>query len=189
MKKQPEVSEATKQALIDAFCLLNRDMPIGKITIQAITRKAGYNRCTFYQYFKDVYDLLDHIESIVISHVKENFQKNITQQDFSRTFFDAFTRIQQERSPYFTMLLRPANRTHFTERLTEEVLPIFMERFNLPKEHPHSEYLASMYLATVITAIGHWVNHNRSLPLEDLSKMLGNVLTQGVMTEIGKCRQ
>lgn len=65
MKKQPEVTEATKQTLIDAFCLLNRETPIGKITIQAITRKAGYNRCTFYQYFKDVYDLLDHIAWIL----------------------------------------------------------------------------------------------------------------------------
>ena len=63
-----------------------------------------------------------------------------------------------------------------------------MERFHLLKEHPHSEYLAGMYLATVLTAIGHWISHDRALPLEDLSQMLSNVLTQGVMTEIGKCR-
>ena len=116
-KKQPEVTEATRRALIDAFCLIAREKPIEKITIQEITRKAGYNRCTFYQYFKDVYDLLEYVEGVVISHVKDNFQQTITQDDFRQTFFDAFTRIQQEKAPYFNLLLSPANHSHFTENL------------------------------------------------------------------------
>ena len=188
MRKHPEVTEATQKAFIDAFCILSREKPIEKITIKDITLKAGYNRCTFYQYFKDVYDLLDHIENMVLSHIKENFQNNITQENFSASFLDAFTRIHLEQAAYFDLLLNSANRTRFADKLMTDVMPIFLERFHLPKEHPHAEYLASMYFATVVAAISRWIQEGRTLPLEDLSQLLGNVLTQGVMQEIGNCK-
>lgn len=188
-KKQPEVTEATRRALIDAFCLIAKEKPIEKITIQEITRKAGYNRCTFYQYFKDVYDLLEYVEGVVISHVKDNFQQTITQDDFRQTFFDAFTRIQQEKAPYFNLLLSPANYSHFTEKLARDVMPVFMERFHIAKEHPFADYLVNIYFSTVISAISLWIQHGRTLPLSDLSELLGNVLTNGVMDEIGNCKQ
>lgn len=188
MRKQPEVTEATRKAIVDAFCLIAKDKPVEKITIQEITRRAGYNRCTFYQYFKDVYDLLDYTEDMVLSQVKENFEKNILREDFNRTFFDAFTRIQQEQAIYFNLLLSPAHHSHFTEKLLTRVMPIFMERFHMQKENPAAEYLCSIYFATVVAAISHWIQRGRSLPLEDLSELLGNVLTRGVLPEIEACR-
>lgn len=188
MRKKPEVTEATRKTLIDAFCLIAKDKPIEKITVREVTEKAGYNRCTFYQYFTDVYDLLEHIENIVLSQIKENFEKNIVREDFNRTFFDAFTRIQQEQAPYFNLLLSPAHYGRFTEKLYSKVMPTFMERFNLQKENPADEYLVGMYFATVVTAISRWIRDGRLLPLEDLSSLLGNVLTQGVLTEIEACR-
>ncbi len=184
MGKKRVATEATRKALLDAFCLIARDKPIEKITILEITKKAGYNRCTFYQYFKDVYDLLDYIENIVLSQIKENFEKNISRDDFIRTFFNAFTRIQQERGEYFNLLLSPANHSHFTEKLMTNVMPIFMEQFRLSEKNPKAEYLASIYFATVVTAISRWIYNDRNLPLKEFSEMLGNVLSQGVLTEI-----
>lgn len=189
MRKQPEVTEATRKAIVDAFCIISREKPIERVTIQEIARKAGYNRCTFYQYFKDAYDLLDYIENMVLSQIKENFERNITQENFNKSFFAAFTRIHQEQATYFDLLLSCANRTRFADKLMTDVLPIFMERFHMTKEHPHSEYLASMYFASVVAAIGTWIGNGRTLPLSDLSELLGNVLTNGVMTEIGKCQK
>ena len=44
LKKQSEVTENTKKAFIDAFCIINRQKPIEKITINEISRKAGYTK-------------------------------------------------------------------------------------------------------------------------------------------------
>ena len=189
MRKHPEVTEATRKAIVDAFCIISRNKPIERITILEIARKAGYNRCTFYQYFKDVYDLLDHIENIVLSQIKENFERNITQENFNESFFTAFTRIHQEQAAYFDLLLNNSNRTRFADKLMTDVLPIFMKKFHMAKEHPYSEYLASMYFASVVAAISCWIGNGRALPLPDLSELLGNVLTKGVMTEIGKYKK
>ena len=69
MKKQPEVTAATRKNLIDAFWTLYKEKTIDKITIAEITRLSGNNRVTFYHYFKDVYAVLEHIEDNLIKDV------------------------------------------------------------------------------------------------------------------------
>jgi hypothetical protein len=36
---------------------------IDKITVREVTTKAGYKRGTFYEYFRNVYDVLEQIEA------------------------------------------------------------------------------------------------------------------------------
>ena len=62
MRKQPERTERTRQALMDSFWELYRTRKIDKITVQAVTDGAGVYRSTFYEYFLDVYDVLETIE-------------------------------------------------------------------------------------------------------------------------------
>lgn len=66
MKKQSEVTAQTKQNLVGAFWSLYCEKRIEKITVKEITLKAGYNRGTFYEYFTDVYDVLEQIEKSLI---------------------------------------------------------------------------------------------------------------------------
>lgn len=44
---------------------------IEKITVKEITNRAGYNRGTFYEYFTDVYDVLDVIANSLIPSLHE----------------------------------------------------------------------------------------------------------------------
>lgn len=62
MNRQPERTERTRQALIDAFWQLYCEKKIEKITVKEIVGLAGYYRSTFYEYFSDVYDLLRQVE-------------------------------------------------------------------------------------------------------------------------------
>jgi AcrR family transcriptional regulator len=61
----------TKQNLIDAFWALYCEKRIEKITVKEITQKAGYNRGTFYEYFTDIYDVLNQIEESLIPTLDE----------------------------------------------------------------------------------------------------------------------
>lgn len=63
MKKQPQITEKTRQVFIEVFCELYSQKPIEKISVQEIAKISGYNRSTFYQYFTDLYDLLDSVEN------------------------------------------------------------------------------------------------------------------------------
>ena len=62
MNKQPEITDATREAFITAFFRLAEIKNIYKITIKEITNLAGYNRTTFYRYFEDVFNLIEYAE-------------------------------------------------------------------------------------------------------------------------------
>lgn len=176
----------TKQAFIDAFCLLSQRKPTEKITVRELSVRAGYNRCTFYQYFSDVYAVLETIEDRVAAQVKENFRVAIEPEDFGKTFLNAFTRIHREQAPYFDLLLCPANRARFSEKLIAEVGPILMARFHLPPEDERSGLLTELYLSTALAAVARWIKSGRKLPLPEFSALLRDVLSSGVLPAMRK---
>ena len=59
----------TKQALQEAFWELYKNKSIEKISVREITERAGYNRGTFYLYYKDVYDILEQSEQLLIREI------------------------------------------------------------------------------------------------------------------------
>ena len=81
MRKQPQVTEQTRANLTQAFWELYRDRPIEKITVREIAERAGYNRATFYLYFRDVYDLFDQLESEILEQVRMLVQKRLLLDD------------------------------------------------------------------------------------------------------------
>lgn len=56
------VKEQTKTNLKEAFWKLYKEKSLNKISIKEITDIAGYNRGTFYNYYKDVHDIFNEIK-------------------------------------------------------------------------------------------------------------------------------
>ena len=95
MSKLSPTASATREVFIDTFCELYRTKPVEKITVSEITRKAGYNRTTFYDYFLDVYDLLEQIEEELINHIGEKITDTISNGNFANIFLEAFDDMQK----------------------------------------------------------------------------------------------
>ncbi len=70
MRKQPEVTEKTRQKFEDAFWELAAEKPIAKIAVSELTKRAGYNRSTFYEYFVDTDHLLAYVEEKLLDETK-----------------------------------------------------------------------------------------------------------------------
>jgi AcrR family transcriptional regulator len=62
---------ATETALTDAFIEIYLEKDVEKITVGDIIRHAGYNRSTFYTYFRDVRDILDKSEDRMLSFIND----------------------------------------------------------------------------------------------------------------------
>ena len=73
-------TQITRQNLIDSFWQLYCKKRIEKITVKEICDRAGYNRSTFYVYFKDAYEILDEIEEQTIT--VEDFKKIVIKKSF-----------------------------------------------------------------------------------------------------------
>ena len=58
MKKQPELTDATRQLIADAFWDLLKDHPVDRITVAMVVERAHVHRRTFYRYYHDVFEIL-----------------------------------------------------------------------------------------------------------------------------------
>ena len=132
MKKEGAKKE-TREALITAFWKLYREKSIEKITVGEIAAAAGYNRSTFYEYFYDVPDVLQHIENGIV----EDMQFGIPDDDrlpmdevvatFERNA-DALSVLLGEHGDFsFFFLIRKRMRDAFAELAEKNSVPLTFE--------------------------------------------------------------
>lgn len=160
MNKQPQVTEQTKENLRQAFWQLYTMKPVDKITIREITDLAGYNRGTFYLYYKDVYDILYQIEDYLLKQISEIFSRLYQQgSTFSLQHnMSVFVELMQKYSRYSTILLSDRGDPRFTQKLKELVWPL-LNHFFIPTSG-FSEYqqglLKEFYLSGILSAVSRW---------------------------------
>lgn len=186
MAKQSETTAATKKAFVDAFCMLYEDKPIEKITVQELTRKAGYNRCTFYQYFKDAHDLLSYIEDETITRIKEAVDANLGRVNFSDLFIKSLANIMEDTENYAAMLLCNQNGAKFAERTKAAVAPVIMGHFKISEYDEKAVYLLEYYLAGVMSVANRWLRSGRRMPVEELGQLIHSLLTEGLLSALEK---
>jgi len=188
MKKQPEITDATRNAFIDAFCKLYKKTPIEKISIGQVTDAAGYNRTTFYHYFKDIYDLLTYIEDYVILHVKENVLANIRGGNLEKEFVLSFTKMYEGREQYVKALLANPNGARFIERLKVEMFNALIDVFSLSKDDVTVTYILDFYLSAVLSVLSRWIRNQGDIPQAELAALIRDMLTKGVLPQLNKRR-
>lgn len=64
----------TKMVIKDAFIALLKEKPVNKVTVKEICGLAEINRATFYKYYSDPFDLLDKIESEMLSQLQSSLK-------------------------------------------------------------------------------------------------------------------
>ena len=172
MNKNTMQTEATKQAFVDTLCQLVCKKPIAKVTVKEIADKAGYNRSTFYQYFRDVYDLLDYLASLAVQRIKANVIENIQAQHVGEAFVQAFTQMHHEEAKYFDILFQPDNLPFFIRCAKRELIPLLIQKFNLSESSLRTDYVLEYHLSAVISVVGSWIAKGRNIPAEELASLI-----------------
>lgn len=177
MKKQPQITEKTRQTFINVFCELYSQKPIEKISIQEISNKAGYNRSTFYQYFTDIYELLDFVENDLLNYIKEEMaNKKLS----SHTVQDAFHCLEnKEYLSVLNALLGDYGKIRFLERLKKEISLGRLE-LNLPPNSSITPYLIEFHIASSLSLFRLWLQRQKDLSPEEFFNLVENLYTKGV---------
>ena len=183
MKKQPEITEATKKDFIYAFCEYYKERPIEKITVKEISEKAGYSRVTFYNYFKDPYDLLNQIEEEFILRFTKAIGDNIEQNRLLDNFLYTFHKLITENEMYSNVLLNNSYNVAFTKRLQDIFIPLAMKTFKLSPDNKKALYAFEFYIPGVISMITSWINNERDIPIEELGSIIKGILQDGLLKQ------
>lgn len=175
MKKQPEVTDKTRQAFIEVFCELYSQKPVEKISIQQIANKSGYNRSTFYQYFSDIYELLDYVENDVLSYIKGELQRGGR---VSPPSVEDISLLFEKKETYLKALLSSHGSIRFMERLKEEIP--FAKQAQYPAENPLTPYIREYEISTKLALIQLWLRRDKDVPKEDLFTLIHSLSTEGI---------
>lgn len=177
MNKQPEITDKTRQTFVNVFCELYSQKPIEKITIQEIAKLSGYNRSTFYQYFTDIYELLDHVEERVFKSINEEMA---TREFSTHTFQDALQCLESaEEISILKALLGDYGSVHFIERLKREI-PFERLIVDFPANDALAPYIVEFYISTLISTFRLWIRNDKDLSSEELVKLVDTLFTNGI---------
>ena len=185
MNKRIEITLQTKQNLIDAFWTLYCEKRIEKITVKDITNRAGYNRGTFYEYFKDVYDVLEHIENSLIPSLNELPPISIGL-EMRGMPMNAFFELYEKNNNYYSVLLGDSGDPAFASKLKNSIKPIIMQEFTNESDVDQKEldYILEYTLSAMIGIMSYWFKQKDKLPHDKLHALIIRLMEQGVVKQL-----
>ncbi|CAH1059288.1 TetR/AcrR family transcriptional regulator [Paenibacillus pseudetheri] len=185
MKKKPEVTAVTKEKLMASFWKFYCGKKIEKITVKEITDEAGYYRSTFYDYFTDIYDVLEQLETGLIHTLKENVQSSLVMKQ-QNDIIKILATMYEERGEYLSVLLGKNGDPNFHQKLKDSLRPMLFEEFGLPKSDMDIQLIIEFGMAGIISTITYWYDNGKRIPNEELAIMIRSMLLEGTMSLISK---
>ena len=185
MKKQPEITAQTRENLIQAFWSLYCEKKIEHITIKEITAKAGYHRSTFYEYFVDIYDVLNQLEESLLNYLKEQVLSSL-ENGLSDDFIQKMANVYETKGDYWGTLLGENGDPYFAQKMKAIMRPALINAFGLPEKDIHTAYIFEFGLSALIGTLTYWYNHKREIPSTELVQFTRSMLATGVLPEIQK---
>ena len=175
LTKNKNVSECTRQNFIDAFWKLYKIKNIRKITINEIALEAGYNRNSFYRYFKDIYDVLEQEEERIAKEFAKYCQKNEVY-DVSCAINSEILKKEGEKIRLF---FEKDEETRFSVKLKEKCLPMWKKNFMLGKDEKLRDYVIEYKVAGSIAVMIKYFKNNKNMPTEEIVDIMMKLVTTG----------
>lgn len=176
MKKQPEITAQTKQNLIDAFWSLYCEKRIDKITVREITMKSGYNRSTFYEYFLDVYDVLEQIEDSLLPDPAKMPPLNAQNipNDAQPFSVDQFFKMYEQHNKYFTVLLGDKGDPAFQSKMKNSIKPKLKEALIAKgaKDDFQLDYTLEYNISALYGILSYWFSGQEKPSAEDFLALM-----------------
>jgi AcrR family transcriptional regulator len=189
VKKQPEVTAQTKQNLTDAFWSLYKKKRIEKITVREITQLAGYNRGTFYEYFLDVYDVLEQLEKSIMPQMPDfpSMDFPIAAGATGMTFpLEAFMKLYETYNEYYTVLLGDNGDSAFMGRIKMTMLPKQKEVMLASGASDGFELDAVLEYINIsmIGMLAYWFRLEKKPPVEEFLALMYQIMQDGMSSTL-----
>lgn len=185
MKKQPDITAITRENLVEAFWGLYCQKKIDNISIKEITDKAGYHRSTFYEYFVDIYDVLNQMEDSLLADIKERALEAI-EVGFSDDVLQLVAELYKSRGKYLSVLLGENGDPNFSKKLKAVMRPALMETFALSESDIHTTYILEFGFSAILSTVTYWYQRNMDISSSDLIILVRSMLMNGVFPMVQK---
>ena len=188
MGKNPTATDRrvlkTKRAIRNAFAKLMVEKDINDITVIELAATADINRKTFYNYYSGVYQVVEDIEHDILNSY-ERLLGNVEFKSMMDTPFLLFERFSQliNMDPEFFGYLLTMNGnisliTGIMQLLKEKTCEVMVQQVDIEKHR--ADIMINFVLSGMLSVYQHWFNSDRSVPLEEVSQIVGTMSFSGI---------
>ncbi|MGI6557135.1 MAG: TetR/AcrR family transcriptional regulator [Pseudoramibacter sp.] len=180
----------TKAAMRQAFTELLNEKPIREIRVKELSERIHINRGTFYQYYRDLYDMRDHLEEELYDEFRQTIdvrEAPKTAEDIKIRLVDIFTLLRQN-ADLTLALLGPNGDPKFVQSI-QEMLRLRCIN-DLIHFNPHvaegenSEKIFDYGYAFVVSGsmgmLRKWLSEDPDRTPEEMVDVIGGILMQGI---------
>ena len=150
---------------------------IQNITVRELTDKADVNRSTFYANFKDIYDLYNQVEDVVIQEVSDIL--SIKENRDAKTFFNILFQYIADNKQACQLILAGNVNSTFTKRISAlfkfSCIEHWKNEYDLTYTEKELEYYAQFLFSGNLAVIGEWVAHEHKQPTEEVMTILTDI--------------
>ena len=184
VKKEDRRVRRTKKLLTQALTELMQQKQVKEITVTELTDLADMNRGTFYLYYKDIFDMLEHIEDNMfqdLNEILERHEKENVVQETEPILRDILGFIE-ENQEMVRVLLSPHGDMNFLHRLNDvlrEKCLQFVRRVAPNEGEASFDYQYSFVVFGTAGLIRAWVNRNCAESTAEIAQMAGRMIRTG----------
>lgn len=179
--------ETTDLLLAESFKELACQQPIEKITIKAITDRAGVIRPTFYNHFQDKYELL---EWIIRTQVLEPTKPLIHAGMIDEALKLIFTSVKKE-GKFYQRAVRLEGQNSFEEIIRRCIEDALLEVIH-GKEHAGGrrhpwltpEHIAQYYAQSMCFVVVSWIKSGMTVETQEIIDIYNYIITRSMMDVI-----
>ncbi len=181
MNKKTMASEQTRESLKTSFLELCEKKGISDVTVGAITKKAGYNRCTFYNYYTDIPEMISEIEETVLSEIKKRILEQGFQINNINTAFDQLLPFFETYGNTIYILLSKSGNTGFHNRFKESAFSIYREAFADRFSTDQIDLLITYVSSAGLGLIEYWYESGKKYSTEEFLEQLKTLISTGIL--------
>ncbi|WIM40305.1 TetR/AcrR family transcriptional regulator [Paenibacillus sp. PK4536] len=186
----------TQSWLREALIKLIEQVGFDAITVQSLTREAGINRATFYQHYRDKYDLLDQSMTDMLTSLqaevklKEMKKVNLDIHSLEALFLRVLTIISQHR-PYFKVMLGdkglPSFQSQLIQLIKANLNEVIGQHFSSDPQQQITQDIAITYVATAnVGLITQWLTGVMPYSAAFMATQMAYLFVQGPLQTLQK---
>lgn len=171
----------TKKLLTKSLTTLMKEKKINKITVKELTDLADVNRSTFYLYYKDIYDMVEKIETEMFEDFTTELNKlylSETSRDKTMSFFVYVFEFIRENSDMCKILLGEDGDYNFLNKFKQAIIacqPPIMHKLS----EMEGRYFMPFAISGCIGAIQQWLEDDMKVSSQEMSQFLMDLISEG----------
>jgi len=176
-KKENRKSRYSKMVIRESLMELMKEKSILGVSVKDICDLADISRSTFYDHYKDQYDLLKQIEDETLAYFEDmlnNYKDKQTKKETSQMVEEMLTYIANNGNTIHVLLSENGD-LGFQKKLLyhfimhNQITKYFSENQQSKETMP---YYSVFLVHGSIGLIQHWLKDNMTMPIPQLAKML-----------------